>query len=141
MKYILLVLLVGITSFQLKAQEKTNNITEAIEPDEVIFKIVEQQPSFPGDKWGNYDSLYKFLGTHVKYPAGDTLGNSETKVRVKFVVMETGKIGKIEFPSPTQKAFQDEVIRVFRLMPNWIPGKNNGRAVNCYFSMPIQFVK
>ncbi len=141
MKHIILVLFIVITSFQALAQEKTSKKSEKIDSDEVIFIITEQQPSFPGDKWGNFDSLYKFLNAHIRYPAGDTLGNSETKVRVNIAVMKTGKIGKIEFPKPTQQVFKDEAIRVIRMMPDWIPAKNNGQAVNCFFNIPILFKK
>ena len=33
----------------------------------------------------------------------------------------------------------EEAIRVIKLMPKWKPGKQNGKAVNVAFTLPVKF--
>lgn len=37
------------------------------------------------------------------------------------------------------QAIKDEAVRVVNLMPKWQPGKQNGSAVRCYYSIPVTF--
>ncbi|MBK9108507.1 MAG: energy transducer TonB [Saprospiraceae bacterium] len=39
-------------------------------------------------------------------------------------------------PTPVCDA---EALRVVRLIPDWIPGKNKGRNVSVQFKLPIEF--
>ena len=36
--------------------------------------------------------------------------------------------------------FNNEVIRVLKKMPEWIPGKMHGENVSVYYSIPVKFV-
>ena len=45
-----------------------------------------------------------------------------------FQVIETGG-----------ESFDNEVIRVLKKMPKWIPGKTNGETVSAYFVVPVKF--
>ena len=38
------------------------------------------------------------------------------------------------------KAFNQEVIRVLKKMPTWIPGKTSGENVSVYYTIPVKFV-
>jgi hypothetical protein len=51
--------------------------------------------------------------------------------------MQDGSVDKITILSQTPKAFNDEVIRVLKLMPKWKPGINNGKEVNVKMLIPI----
>ena len=35
------------------------------------------------------------------------------------------------------QALRDEAIRVVKAMPKWTPGKQNGEAVRCRYSLPV----
>ena len=36
-------------------------------------------------------------------------------------------------------SFDKEVLRLIELMPNWIPGENNGKNVIVEYNLPFQF--
>ena len=38
------------------------------------------------------------------------------------------------------EAFNNEVIRVLKKMPKWIPGKTHGENVSVFYTIPVKFV-
>ena len=96
---------------------------------------VDVLPSYPG----GMDALRKFLEKNLHTP--DELENGETvNVRVKFVVDYTGKLQSFVTVLDGGDAYNKEVVRVLKKMPNWIPGKANGENVPVYFTIPVKFV-
>lgn len=102
-----------------------------------IFEIVEEPASFPG----GLEGLKKYLSAQVVYPARAKEDSISGKVYLKFIVSNTGQISNVKVMKGilNYPEFEAEAIRVIRLMPNWIPAKNNGKMVNSYFTLPIQF--
>jgi protein TonB len=95
----------------------------------------EYSPTFPG----GIDSMYAFIEKNIKYPVLAKDSINEVKVMLKFAIMTDGKVDKIEVLSNTPKQFNEEAVRVFQLMPKWIPGMQYGRPVTIYFTIPIVF--
>lgn len=117
-------------------EEAPQEITTKSGADEnKIYQAVEQNPEFPGGQ----AALYEFLGNEVEYPRAARIANLEGTVIVSFVVSKTGDISGIKIIQSPNKAFNEEVIRLMKLMPNWNPGKQNGKAVNVRFSIPVVF--
>lgn len=109
-------------------------LAQNTEPE--IFKVVEQMPEFPGGE----QALYKFISDNVRYPDSAIQYNKEARIRVKFVVNETGKITNVSTQSSNVGyGLEAEARRVITLMPDWRPGKNNGKFVKVYFQIPIRF--
>jgi TonB family protein len=103
--------------------------------DTYIFDFVEIMPSFPGgDK-----ELMKFLSDNIIYPKSAREIGIEGMVIVKFVVTKDGRISDVNVQKSPHKLLSDEAVRVIKLMPKWIQGKQNGEAVNVYFIQPISF--
>lgn len=93
---------------------------------------VEVLPAYPG----GMDALRKFLQKHLETP--DELQSGETvSVRVKFVVDYTGKLKSFE--TVKSDAYNNEVVRVLKKMPDWIPGKTKGENVSVYYVIPVKF--
>ena len=61
-------------------------------------------------------------------------------VHVKFVVGYDEKLQKFTVVKDGGNIFNNEVIRVLKKMPEWIPGKSKGQNVAVYFTIPIKFV-
>jgi periplasmic protein TonB len=94
---------------------------------------VDVLPSYPG----GMDALRKFLQKHLQTP--DELESGESvSVRVKFVVDYTGKL-KSFVTGPGADAYNNEVVRVLKKMPDWIPGKTKGEDVSVYYVIPVKF--
>lgn len=106
-------------------------------PQEEIFVVVEQMPEFPGGQ----AALMQYLSTHIQYPEECRKMGVEGKVFVKFIVDQTGNIINAQILRGIEdgKLLEKEAIRVIQSMPQWKPGKNNGKNVSVYFTLPISF--
>lgn len=109
-------------------------VVEAPQPR--VFENVEQMPQFPGGD----TALQEFIKKNLNYPAIARQNHIEGKVHIVFIVDE---FGYLEDPKITRDIGADcgkEALRLVRLMPKWIPGKQNGRPVRTKFTLPVMFV-
>lgn len=103
--------------------------------EEEIFVGVEQQPEYPGGE----KAMYAFLGKNINYPAAATRANISGRVTVQFVVEKDGSIGTVKVLKGIGFGCDEEAMRVIKSMPKWSPGKQNGRAVRVYYTIPVMF--
>jgi periplasmic protein TonB len=101
---------------------------------EETYRRVEIMPSYPG---GN-EALIRFLLKNLRSPA-DLDENQTVKVVMQFVVAKDGSISALTVTESGGAAFDKEVERVMKMMPNWIPGEQNGHPVAVYFNLPVTF--
>lgn len=101
---------------------------------EVIFTTVEQMPEFPGGQ----EKLNKFL-LQIKYPRAARKKGVSGKVYVTFVVNSDGKIKNVKILRGLGYGLDEEVLRVVNKMPDWIPGKQNGKEVSVQYNLPVNF--
>lgn len=99
------------------------------------FQVVEQMPQFPG---GARRLMY-FLSASIKYPAQAKADKVEGTVAVNFLVSSTGKIEKVKVIKNVNPELDAEAVRVISLMPDWNPGKQNGKPVEVYYTIPMEF--
>jgi protein TonB len=92
-------------------------------------------PSFPGGD----EALRKFLIANLRTP-GDMLDDATISVQIEFVVGYDGKLKSFKVVKDGGDDFNNEVIRVLKKMPNWIPGKSKGQNVSVYHIIPVKFV-
>ncbi len=111
------------------------DIEEIDKEEDVIFSFVQNQPEFPGGE----TALYKYLKSNLKYPPDAREINLQGTVYITFVVWKDGSISDVKILRGIGGGCDEEVIRVIELMPNWIPGNQNGKKVNAAFQMPIKF--
>jgi periplasmic protein TonB len=103
--------------------------------EDPVFSSVEELPQFPG---GDAE-LMRFISDNLKYPTIAQEMCVEGKVIVRFVVSKTGEVSNIIVARSIDASCDKEAVRVIQMMPKWIPGRQNGKAVNVYFSIPIVF--
>ncbi len=96
---------------------------------------VDVPPTYPG----GMDALRKFLERNLHNPKDMEEGES-VSVRVKFVVDYSGKLQSFVTVQDGGEAFNKEVVRVLKKMPEWLPGKANGENVSVYYTIPVKFV-
>lgn len=103
----------------------------------VIFEFTDESPSFPGGR----EALLKYLQENIIYPQIAREAEITGKVYVKFVVSDLGAISNVKIMRgiPGCRECDQETVRVVKAMPKWIPGKNNGKAVNSYYNLPVVF--
>ena len=130
--------------FKLDDQTPQPNNKGDMQPDKNgVYQIAEEMPRFPGDDKALMVYLQKNLIMPEKYK-GNTDENpslAEYRTFVKFVVNEDGSISDIQLlrKSAEFKDLDEEAIRVVKSMPNWEPGKKEGKPVKVYFNLPIVF--
>ena len=126
----------GTDDLNVVREHKDEIIVEKKEPvKEEVFVAVEQMPQFPG---GDAE-LMKFLSNNIKYPTMAMENNIQGRVVVQFVVTKTGAIGEVKVIRSVDRDLDREAIRVCKSLPNFIPGKMNGQAVNVWYTLPVNF--
>ncbi len=105
------------------------------EDDNVVFKVVQDMPEFPG----GLKALYKFIYKYIKYPAVAAESGIQGKVFLKFVVTKSGKVDRIQVLRGVDPTLNKEAIRVVRMLPRFTPGKQRGKSVNVWYQLPVTF--
>lgn len=113
--------------------EATKVIEDEKEPD--IFIVVEEMPTFPGGT----EQMNRFLMETIKYPEIAKENGIEGKVFVRFCVTDKGKVNQVTIARGVDPLLDAEAIRVVKLLPDWTPGKQSGKAVNVWYTVPINF--
>jgi protein TonB len=108
----------------------------AVEPvKEQIFTWLEVMPEFPGgDK-----ELINFFADNLSYPEIAKRAGVEGKVVLSFIVDKSGKIKEVEVLKGIGAGCDEEAMRVINSMPNWNPGKQNGKPVITKINIPVVF--
>ncbi|MDM8002541.1 MAG: TonB family protein [Bacteroidota bacterium] len=108
-------------------------------PDKVriaeTFVVVEEMPKFPGGD----QALFKHLYENLKYPPEAKTEGIQGKVILRFVVTAEGKVADVTVVRGVHPLLDEEALRVMSTVPDWIPGKQGGRPVDVYYSLPISF--
>ena len=107
----------------------------AIAVEDKPMTVAEQMPVFPGGE----EELAKFIHDHLRYPQTASEMGVEGRVTVRFVVGRTGEVSDVQVIRGLDAACDKEAIRVVKLLPKWIPGKQSGRNVPVYFTLPIAY--
>lgn len=109
-------------------------VTEVAEPEKV-WDVIEQMPTFPGGD----GELMATLMKSIKYPVIAQENGIQGKVILGFVVTKTGAISDVTVLRSLDPSCDKEAIRVVKLLPKWIPGKQNGENVNVRYTLPVVF--
>ena len=99
------------------------------------FDVVEEMPQFPGGG----EALMKYLATNVHYPEAAEKAGVQGRVIVTFVVGTDGSISDASIIKSVDPSLDQEALRLVNSMPNWTPGKQDGKAVRVKYTIPISF--
>jgi periplasmic protein TonB len=104
--------------------------------DEILeVALIEQSAEFPGGT----TELMKWLSNNVKYPSYAREAGIHGRVVLKFIVEKDGSISQVKTLKGVHELLDNEAVRVTKSMPTWKAGRQGGRAVRCYFTLPINF--
>ncbi len=105
------------------------------EAPQEVFVVVEEMPSFPGGD----TELFRFIYDNIKYPELAKENNIQGKVILRFCVTYKGKVDQVSVVRGVDPSLDEEAIRVIKMLPLWKPGKQGGKPVNVWYSVPISF--
>lgn len=100
-----------------------------------VFDVVEQMPQFPGGE----AAMMRFVAKNLKYPAEAHQKGIRGNVVVRFVVQADGTVANAEVVRHADPLLEAEALRVVGLMPRWQPGRQNGKEVAVWSSLPVVF--
>lgn len=122
-------------AFSEQGQEYKIGLRKSGSGDERPFDVVEDMPKFPGGS----AKLFEYLAKSVKYPAAAEKAGVQGRVIATFVVEKDGSISDIKIVRSVSPELDAEAVRVIKAMPNWEPGKQNGKAVHVKYTVPVTF--
>ncbi len=108
---------------------------KVIDGDTIYSGFIEVMPEFIG----GIDSLQHFMEENLEYPKWEEKKKIEGVVIVQFIVDKNGKVKNPSIIKSATKNLDREVLRVVDSMPDWTPGKQDGKNVNFQFTLPIKF--
>ena len=97
-----------------------------------VYTVTEIMPTFR-------ENVNLWLSKKVKYPAAAVKKKEEGRVIIQFIISPTGEVQKPQIIRSVSPSLDKEALRVISSMPKWNPGKQNGKPVAVYYTLPISF--
>lgn len=98
---------------------------------DIAYQVVEEMPEFPG-------GMPELLAFIKKNLAHDKAGSRQC-VYVQFIIDKEGNVTKPIILRGVNPTLDEEALRVVRLMPQWKPGRQDGKAENVKYTIPVIF--
>lgn len=117
------------------SEDKTETVQESKtenEPDEVIVQEAKN-PDFPG----GMREFMKYFATNFKYPENLKI-TEPLRLVASFNVTKEGIVTGIKVLKGYSKEVDEEIIRVLKASPKWIPGEKDGKKIDSEMTLPIQ---
>ena len=127
------------TALMLLTLKEINNSVEndvSTLPEDEIFTVVEQMPSFGK---GNPEEFRTWVTSNMQYPKEAAEKGIQGKVYVQFIVTKDGSLKSPKVIKSVNPLLDAEALRVVSLSPKWNPGMQRGAAVNVQYAFPITF--
>ena len=102
------------------------------DPKDSIYSIVDEIPEFPGGEI----ELQRFMSVNFKYPK--EVDDIHGTIYIRFAIMQDGHVDSVHVLRSIYSQWDEEAVRVVKLMPNWKPGKINGKPVAVWYNLPFR---
>ena len=107
-------------------------VEKSDEVGEIMWSPRETYPEFPGGE----KALFCFIDENVDKEIIENL--KEGMSIAQFTVDTSGQVQNIRIARSLTKVVDEELIRIIRLMPNWILGKLGDDAVEVNYALPLK---
>jgi TonB family protein len=111
------------------AQSEKDSISNTTDTTAVVIT----QPEFKGGS----KSLSKYITDNFVYPAEAKKRSVDGKVEIEFTVEKTGDLTYIGIIKGLDSSVDEEIVKLFKTMPRWIPGTKNGKPIRYKLRMPL----
>lgn len=122
--------------------ENTPSYTPLSQIDSFILKaenpaLMSRRAAFAPSR--KYKSLRMFINTHIEFPADARLTGTTGAVIAHFQILSNGSLGQIYFIQSPDHLFSQEVERVLRMAPPFLPAVEGGKSVSSFEQIKINF--
>jgi protein TonB len=104
-----------------------------------VFTKVEVAPQFPGGDAAWQKFLSKKSAGKLIMTIPENNVSLKKSTLLQFIVTKEGTISEIDVINTSDSLLKKEAIRVMKQSPKWIPATQNGRIVNAYRKVLIDF--
>ncbi|MCE3295182.1 MAG: TonB family protein [Crocinitomicaceae bacterium] len=113
-------------------EEKKPEVVE--KKEEEVLTFVDEEAQFNGN-------MNEYIVKKLVYPQTAIEMGLSGKCYLKFIVNADGSVTNVSVVRgvPDCPECDKEAVRVIKSMPNWKPGKMNGKAVRTWLQIPINF--
>lgn len=101
----------------------------------VDIRVVEDLPQFPGGA----AEFMKWLTKNLRYPSSAQSQQVKGRVVAQFIINRDGSITDLEVTEHLNRACDNEVLRVLRMMPKWQPGLMDAKPCRTKVCIPVVF--
>jgi hypothetical protein len=130
-KLFFIVILLCMATFGF-CQDKNDSII--IKGSSQVCGIDLESPHFPG---GDVEVL-NFISSNIVIPDSVNTSSLNTRIILKISIDTTGTLTSISVLKGINQSIDNEILRVFSIMPKWIPGVKEGKKVSGTFALPIR---
>ena len=120
---------------RVKAGTTTGGVKTYMEVYE--YDYVKEKPSYPG---GNAE-LVAFINKNRQYPEDAYKKGIQGRVTCSFVVNTDGSVSHISVLRGVEPSLNQEAVRIMSKMPEWKPGKHDGKLVPVRVVWSVPFRK
>ncbi len=92
-------------------------------------------PQYPGGD----EMLMKFLSSNIRYPKKALKSKTEGLVVLQFQVDKDGKAKEPVIVKPVSPELDEETIRVFSMLPDFTPARQDGELIRMKYYLPVRF--
>ena len=82
--------------------------------------------------------MNKFIKANFHIPDSVITDSLSATVMLKISIDKTGNLTSISVLKGVNKSIDNELIRVFSIMPKWIPGVKEGKKISETFALPVR---
>ena len=111
------------------------DVVEDVAEEEPPMMFTEEMPEFPGGP----EALNAFLTREIQYPEVARNNGITGTVLIEFVVEKDGRVSNAKVKVPLFPECDKEAVRGIMAMPKWKPGKNMGKPVRVFYTVPVTF--
>lgn len=104
-------------------------------PEQEDLEKSQMLPEYPG----GMSELVVWLNKNLKYPQSAISRKLKGEVEVAFFIEKDGTCTDFKVVKSANTLFDEEALRVCKMMPKWKPGKIKGKIVRTYFVIPVNF--
>ena len=140
-----------------KMERELKAMDQEMKKEDVIFKVVERMPRFPGCEDKGLENreeercalniMLEYIYENLEYPEEAKAKGIEGMVVVQFLIDNKGNILDPKVVRDLEreaciKSCGDAALEMMKKMQKdvtWIPGKQRGRAVTVQYTLPIKF--
>jgi hypothetical protein len=117
-----------------------NEIGDSILPCKQVYdSLLTRQYYITADTLPKYpdgrELLYAFIYNNLKFTRSNS--QPERKIYVYFIVETDGTLTFVKFHKPQNDVVENEIRRVLKIIPKWIPAKCEAEIVPFLFILPL----